>query len=237
MDQFHITLEDGSSCPVQVVRSPRRRTVQLVIRKDGAVTARTPKRINNTWLIAWAQERAPWITRKRSELLTRFPTSPTPLFEPGAPHLHLGKIYQLDPQLAARKRILIQGDRLVIHAHTPNRPEALAAQLDAWRADYAQRLFSARLARCFPPFAQMGFTRPTLRLRLLKRSWGNMRSDGRMTLNRDLIRAPLTCLDYVIVHELCHMAHMNHSPAYRALLTQMRPNWRADKALLERTLA
>jgi predicted metal-dependent hydrolase len=60
---------------------------------------------------------------------------------------------------------------------------------------------------------------------------------GRITLNRDLVRAPLPCIDYVIIHELAHSRHPNHGRAFFDLLSQMMPDWEKRKLALGRMLA
>jgi hypothetical protein len=60
---------------------------------------------------------------------------------------------------------------------------------------------------------------------------------GQLTLNRDLIRAPRECIEYVIVHELCHLVHADHSRAFYELLERMSPDWQRHKHRLELTMA
>ncbi len=88
-----------------------------------------------------------------------------------------------------------------------------------------------------PLTEELGLTRPHLVLRHMRRTWGNCRPSGRITLNRELVRAPVDCIDYVIAHEICHLRHANHSKAYYAMLDEVRPDWRDRKAELERVMA
>jgi len=64
-----------------------------------------------------------------------------------------------------------------------------------------------------------------------------MSPSGRLTLNSDLIKAPISSIDYVVVHELCHLVHADHGPAFYRMLRQIMPDWEARKARLERLLA
>ena len=62
---------------------------------------------------------------------------------------------------------------------------------------------------------------------------GELHQARTITLNLDLVKVPLTFIDYVIVHELCHLKIHNHSPAFYKLLTRSMPDWRQRKERLE----
>jgi len=70
------------------------------------------------------------------------------------------------------------------------------------------------------------------RLRKMKRQWGNCNQRGMITINSQLIRYPLTCIDYVMVHELTHLKHLHHGRAFYQLLEQVMPDWRQHRLLL-----
>ncbi|MCW3054840.1 MAG: metal-dependent hydrolase, partial [Chthonomonadales bacterium] len=57
------------------------------------------------------------------------------------------------------------------------------------------------------------------------------------TLNIDLVRAPRACIDYVILHEICHLVHPNHSREFYKLLGAIMPDWRTRKMRLEKMLS
>jgi hypothetical protein len=95
---------------------------------------------------------------------------------------------------------------------------------------------SVRPARAIPH--PLGTDTPVAAsIRSLQRRWGSHSGKGRITLNCDLIRAPLPCIDYVIVHELAHGRHPNHGRAFYDLLGQRMPDWEKRKIALERMLA
>ena len=71
----------------------------------------------------------------------------------------------------------------------------------------------------------------------MPRRWGSWSRRGRISLNPDLIRAPIACIDYVITHELAHLIHPNHGAAFYELLETLMPDWRGRKQRLERILS
>ena len=108
----------------------------------------------------------------------------------------------------------------------PADPAATRAALDGWFAEEARRIFAARLAVCFRRVARLGVPYPTLAIRPLATRWGSCSRAGAITLNLRLIQAPPQCIDYVILHELCHLKEHNHSKGFYALLDRVLPDWR-----------
>ena len=69
-------------------------------------------------------------------------------------------------------------------------------------------------------------------LRRMKNRWGSCTHDGRILLNPELIIAPKSCIEYVIVHELCHLKEHNHSQAFYSLLQTLMPDWQQRRERL-----
>lgn len=97
-------------------------------------------------------------------------------------------------------------------------------------------VFQESLSRHFAYFQQQGLAIPALRIREMKSRWGSCHTGKKqITLNKRLLCAPLTCVDYVALHELCHLIHPNHSAAFHSLMQTLMPDWKARKGLLEAT--
>jgi len=76
-------------------------------------------------------------------------------------------------------------------------------------------------------------TAPTLRLQTMKVQWGSCSPAGRLTLNPHLVKAPRECIDYVLLHELCHLKEHNHARRFYQLLDMHMPRWQQRKARLD----
>lgn len=74
---------------------------------------------------------------------------------------------------------------------------------------------------------------PSFKLMVMKKQWGSCSTKGNLILNPHLVKAPKECIDYVILHELCHIAEYNHSEQFWRLLTQVMPNWQEVKTRLD----
>ena len=71
----------------------------------------------------------------------------------------------------------------------------------------------------------------------MEKRWGSCTPQQKIILNTELIKAPIACINYVILHELCHLVHHNHSQAFYQLLNQFMPDWQKYKQLLETKMA
>ena len=112
------------------------------------------------------------------------------------------------------------------------------AMIERWYRDRAHAKFAERLEVSLTRFTPPERFRPRgLIIRRLERRWGSMSPAGRLLLNQRLIEAPTQCLDYVISHELCHIAEPHHGPAFFDLLSRVMPDWPKKKDRLERIMA
>ncbi len=119
-------------------------------------------------------------------------------------------------------------------ANNLTQPQGL---LRGWYRERAERVFHERLEICRKQVAAFGIDHPGgFTLRRMRKRWGSCSRDGRILLNTQLVGAPKTCIDYVIVHELCHVVHHNHSPAFYTLLSACMPDWRERQRLLAQSL-
>ncbi len=218
-----------------LIRSDRR-TLGITVTADGDVIVRAPCRAATARVLAFVDARADWIAAARARLATRPPRTPPSTFVEEEMHRHLGTPYRLAVETGLRPAVRIEDDRLVLTMHRPNRIEARAALLSAWRRAEATRVYADRLTALLPPFVARGFARPPMTIRVLRRRWGSMGRSGEMTLSLDLIRAPLPAIDFVIAHELCHLVHFDHGPGFKALMSATMPDHRERRALLERAL-
>lgn len=155
------------------------------------------------------------------------------LYKNGEQHLYLGQRYPLSIQtgMSCKPRVVLEENEICIDIREYH-PENIRTLLVRWYQRQALQVFSERLQAVGPRADWVGERPVVLKLRKMKRTWGNCSSRGVIKLNTHLIKAPLTVIDSVIAHELCHLKEMNHGKAFYALLEQLNPNWRQDRLRL-----
>lgn len=94
-------------------------------------------------------------------------------------------------------------------------------------------VFTCVMNELYPLVGKYGVKRPVLKIRTLSSRWGScLVRKGVVTLNRRLLATPKCCIEYVVLHELCHFIHPNHSVRFYALLSALMPDWKDRKKLL-----
>lgn len=102
----------------------------------------------------------------------------------------------------------------------------------AWDA-LCRREFEEVLEELYPLVAPFGVARPALRVRAMRSRWGSCHyTKGVVVLSSHLLAKPQAAVEYVVLHELCHFIHPDHSQAFYGLLASLMPDWRQRKALL-----
>jgi len=205
-----------------LVRSSRR-TLALQIR-DGELVVRAPHRTPMREIEDWIFRKQRWIERHQRRF--RQKAEDAPVYREGAAHSYLGEKYPLLITKGMRHGADLQEGEIRLTLRGEAAPAKIERALKAWYIDEARGVFEHRLRKLFPPFAARGDKLPEVRIRWMKSRWGSMSRDGVMTLNAKLMLKKMDLVDYVIVHELCHLEHMNHGPKFYRLMDQMLPGWK-----------
>lgn len=178
---------------------------------------------------AAVQRRAPWVCKY---LAADDRAVPRGRGISGEQILYLGRRYMLKVVKGDASSAKLVGGMLKVTV-PPGDSADPRSLVRSWYSERAGRYFRRRVAHLFTPNLDGGDSAPELRLQWMRRQWGSCSPAGRITLNPLLVRAPRTCVDYVIVHELCHRQHHDHGAAFRRLLTARMPDWAERKELLE----
>lgn len=221
----------------RLVRSDRR-TLGFVIHPDTRVELRAPWGADVKQVDELVLRRAAWIQRQQDYFKTFLPVTPPRDYVSGETHLYLGKQYRLKIHATtALECVKLSGGRIHVHAHHPKDPRYVSGLLAGWYRVKATVRFEQALDQALPLFSKYRLQRPSIIIRRMANRWGSKTPKGRIMLNPELIKAPGRCIDYVVVHELCHLVHPDHSAKYYALLERVMPDWKRWKARLEEVMA
>jgi predicted metal-dependent hydrolase len=225
-------LQYGLSTVEYTLVQSARKTLAIDVHPDGSVVVKAPADADLAAVEARVRRRAPWILRKQREFARYAETPPPRRYVSGESFQHLGRQYRLRVSEGEREGVkLLRGYLEVV---TPSKADTrhVAAQVAAWQGKQARRIFHERLAALLPRFAPLPLPEHELIVKPLKTRWGSCTQDGRITLNLALVQKPKQCIDYVIVHELCHLVEHNHGRQFYALLRRVLPDWEARRRRL-----
>jgi len=230
------TIQYGSrSLRVEVILSARK-TLQIEVYPDQRILVKAPDRKKPEEIIRRVERKARWIIRQLDYFRQFEPRTPSRKYIGGETHLYLGRQYRLKIIRADDCGVKLSRGYFQISVNGTPSPQIIKSLLETWYAQKAQKQFSESVERCWPKFERMGCCKPKLLIKRMKTRWGSLSAKGRLSLNVELIRSPKDCIDYVVTHELCHLKHHNHSPAFYELLETAMPDWKKRKHQLELSL-
>lgn len=208
------------------LRYDDRRTLAISVHPDLRVTVVAPEGTSLAEIEAHLLRRAPWILRQQQQYERYLPHLPPRQYVSGETHRYLGRQYRLKVVAAPEEAVILARNYIYVHLPDPGNRARVRELLDGWYAERARAVFAERLEACFPRMRHTGIPYPEMVIRVMSTRWGSTSRSGRVTLNVKLIQMPKPCIDYVILHELCHLQEPNHSPAYYRLLDRVLPDWR-----------
>lgn len=224
---------EGAAIPFTLSRK-RRKTLGIRVTREGTVEVGAPLRLSQAEIVRLVGQRGAWIVRHQRQA-AQLPLPISRQYTSGEMWPFLGREYRLQVATGRVEGVEVVGDELRLTAREPGRSQQV---LDGWLRVQAGHILAERARLCVAHAAAFGLHHSgQFTLRAMRSRWGSMSSAGRMTLNLYLIHAPTECIDFVILHELCHLQEFNHSPAYYALLSKVLPDWQARRELLHRAVA
>lgn len=181
------------------------------------------------------KKRARWIVSQIRFFQQFYPKLPDRYFVSGETHYYLGKQYRLKVTKDLEEDVKCERGSFIIRSRDPENPNITRDLLKKWYQSHAKKKFHERLMYCLERVPdKLNFIPNGLMIRHMTRRWGSMTPSGTMILNLDLIKASVSCIDYVIIHELCHLKYPHHGKSFYTLLAQIMPDWEKQKQLLEK---
>jgi hypothetical protein len=211
----------GMSITYQVRRTGRRsKNISVRVYPDASVRVSAPTWASMKDIRRVVQMHAAWIADQVVQA-----RATAPCYDEGALHFYLGKRYPLAFETAqAKETVAFTGRRLVVATDDPA-PATVRDLLRRWYRNEAAELFAARLPLVCADLNWLSAP-PNWRLRRMRAQWGSCSESGDVTLNTQLVKAPLPLIDYVILHEVAHIKHHDHGRGFERLMDTHLPNWR-----------
>jgi len=180
------------------------------------------------------RKRAAWILKQQSFFLSFHPKMPARRIVSGETHLYLGRQYRVKIIHATEESVKLKGAFIEVYTLEKERAEAL---VKTWYLNHAKAKFHKVAVPLIERFQKYKVAPSSLVIREMAARWGSCTPKGKIILNPELIKAPKACIEYVIIHELCHLVHHDHTQKFIDLQTREMPNWEKWKHRLETLLA
>lgn len=220
------------SIPYRLQLSQRKR-LRIVITPAMEVRAYAPSRFSEEDILEAVRSKAPWIARQLDAIQQFHPLPMPHKYVSGETFAYLGRQYRLRVESGEASQTKLRGRFL--HVCVPDKADtnAVRTRVEAWYRDRAEDTFNRYLRKWQEVGSRHGIPEPQLVIRRMRTRWGSCTATGRITLNVALVQTPAHCIEYVIMHELCHLKHHNHSKAFYGLLARCMPDWERRKRILD----
>jgi predicted metal-dependent hydrolase len=209
-----------------------RKTLSLTVTPDLRIVLKCPEQTDSERIETFLRKKWLWLEKQ----LSFFKKYQRKIYEKeyvsGEGYLYLGRQYKLvvkrgkaDAVFLTRGQLLLQTTREVINSRHNKK------LIDAWFAEKTDNVFQDRFKEMLERFDYK--STPILTIREMRKRWGSFLNKDKIFLNPKLIHTPKECIDYVIVHELCHLRYKNHNANFWQLLSKKYPKWEKVKEKLE----
>lgn len=201
-----------------------------VVPPNGDIKVSAPLFVSDKDIIDFIKSRKEWILQKQKYILDNEIKAPLK-YTNGETHYLWGEKYTL--QLIKNdtvKRVLVDNENSMLYLPVPKRStiEKRKSILDEFYRQEMKNEIPEVLNKCI---RIVGRTPKSINVRKMK-NWGNCKQDGRITLNLNLAKKAPVCLEYVMIHELCHLIEFNHGKNFKKLMDEFCPNWIKIKKIL-----
>lgn len=208
------------------LRRSDRTTLGITVEPDGDVVVTAPWTAAVVDVEAVLRRRRKWLLRHRRETAALPPPAPPREWVSGETHRYLGRQYRLKVETGVRSEVRLVGRYFRVTVPNPGDRARVRRQMERWYLTHARSVFGRRLAELIGQTPRLRLKEPPpLIVRKLRRRWGSCSPEGRILMNVDAVKLPLACIDYLLMHELCHMRVPHHGPAFWRLLDACMPDW------------
>jgi predicted metal-dependent hydrolase len=204
----------------------RRRTLGISVLPDASVVVRAPYRASMRTITRIVGEKVQWITKHRDSYRQKGNKKLNSTFETGEKQLFRGQERLLQVLQSKKAFIIFNENTIEVGVDKPEDKQAVRRLLYKGYKTEAAKIFPEMLGSILKIHENKNFKPTGLIIRSMKSRWGSCSRKGIITLSTELIKLPDVFIEYVIIHELCHLEHHNHGSDFYILLSELFPDWK-----------
>lgn len=211
-----------------------RKTLGITVTPEMEVIVKAPADAPMDKIKEKVKGKAAWIIKQQSYFLGFYPKTPPKRYVSGETHLYMGRQYRLKVIDSDMSYVKLKGKFIEVAVAKKGDVKQL---LNDWYLEHAEQKFKEIAQPHISNFKKYQVEPEGIVLRQMPTRWGSCTPKGKIILNPELIKAPKGCIEYVIVHELCHLIHHDHTQRFIELQSKEFPKWEKWKQKLEMLLA
>lgn len=212
---------DGNGFIAEVIRTDRRKTADLRV-EDGAVAIVVPRHTTLEKIDQILARKRPWIKEKIA-LHREMRPAGNKIYVSGEAFPYLGRNYRLKVEQGSFAPVrLVQGRLVVQVPQGKEQPHMVRNALVRWYKRQAQQKLADKVSRYAP---MVGVQPNGVGIKTFKSRWGSCTAQGKLEFNWQIVLAPNRMVDYVVIHELCHLIHHDHSAQFWKEVARVMPEY------------
>jgi len=216
----------------ELVRSARRRSISIEIAK-AQVIVRAPYFVAKADIEKFVREKSHWVQQKLAQQEQQLSALPHYIFTDGSTVPYLGEGLKLVVHKQTKADVVRYGAQLLVILSSRSRlPDEQQARrlVCAWYQERAQALLQSKTDAAA---AYLGLRHQGVSVKATRSKWGHCTAQGAIQYNWQILLAPEAIVDYLVAHEVSHLVHHNHSPAFWAVVASLCPDYKNRRAWLK----
>ena len=215
------------------------KNLNLRVRKDGSVFASANEMVPCEEVELFVHSKASYILKAIDHFHEMEQYKPQPKqYVSGETFYIQGRGLRLQISQAQKDAISSDGVYIFLETKDINDVEKKRRLVTHFLDQECKTVFGEAMEDLYPLVKKYGIEKPILRIRDMETRWGSCLTKKRIiTLNKRLLEAPRNCIEYVVMHELCHLIYPNHSKQFYSFLTMLMPDWKERKDYLDKSAA
>jgi predicted metal-dependent hydrolase len=208
----------------------KRKTLGITVNPNMEIVVKAPENSSLELIESKVRKRAAWIIKQQNFFLSFHPKPKDKKFVTGESHFYLGRQYRIEVIDGKKNEVSYKGRYIQI---TSNNKTSVEKLLNDWYRIKAKEIFQDIANPLIEKFKKYGVEPSGIFIQDMKTRWGSCTPKGKIILNPELIKTPKGCIEYVIIHELCHLVHHGHNQKFFDLQAKECPLWERWKKKLE----
>jgi len=215
-----------------VVERKKTKALKIKVLPDLSIRVISPYNISYKEINKFLNEKIDWIT-KNIEHFKLINIKPKPEYKSGSVINFFDRKFNLEVIKSPEQVIQVRGDRMIIRILHTNE-EIIEDIIYGWYRIHSPYYFNLIIEKCLFKLEKYGIKKPRLSVRKMKSSWGSCsKVKNKIILNSMLAGKSMEFIVFIVMHELCHLVHANHSKDFYALLSELMPDWKLRKNKVE----
>lgn len=214
-----------------------RKTLAIEVHPDSSVHIIAPENSSIQDIDLKVEKRASWIIKQQQYFEQFLPRTPERKYVSGETHYYLGKSYILRVSSGSVNQVKLKAGKLEVICKGEPKQKTVKKLLAQWYYQHAEKKFKNLAIDAYSNFKEYDFEMPTIEIRRMSKRWGSCNTIDKIIINPEIIKSSSRCIEYVLIHEMCHFVVSNHTKEFYDTLTLIMPTWQKWKDKLEQKLS